>query len=438
MDSARLNLSHGTHASHRHSLRQIRLAAKETGKFVPVIGDLQGPKIRLGVLPPEGVLLKDHETYIFSTESESYNGKAIPVTYAQLHKDVKSGDRFLIDDGLIELVITKVDKREIHAKVNNGGLVTSHKGMNFPDSRLSASAITKKDEEDIKFSVEAGLDFIALSFVKSARDVQHLRQLIVQAAKPGQLLPRIIAKIEKHEAITVFEEILSATDAVMVARGDLGVEIPAEQVPIQQKKIVEQCRIAGKPVIVATQMLDSMIRNPRPTRAEVSDVANAVFDHTDAVMLSGESATGKYPLQTVSMMTKIIQDAETSPFDDVALTQAMPSDPVASVAHTIKLAALQNSIQAVVVSLELADWSETVLRAHPEIPLFVACSSDAQARQAVLRWGSQSIVLPRVQEKTFASRAIHMLKTKRFIKKGMRLAVVLGGSHGMAFDTVEV
>jgi len=438
MDVVRFNLSHGTHASHRASLRLMRGVAKEAGKYVPAIADLQGPKIRLGVLPEKGIQLKTEEIFIFSTAITEYKGKEIPVTYEHLHKDVKANDRFLIDDGLIELIITKVEKRNIHARVINGGLVTSHKGMNFPDSRLSVGAITRKDEEDITFAVESGFDWIALSFVKSAKEVRRLRQLIVQSAKPKQVLPRIIVKIEKHEAIEAFSEILEATDAVMVARGDLGVEIPAEQVPIQQKQIIEKCRTSGKPVIVATQMLDSMMRSPRPTRAEVSDVANAVFDHTDAVMLSGESASGNYPLKAVQMMTKIIHDAEASPFDDVALITSIPNDPVASVAHTLKLAAVQGSIQAVVVSLELADWSETVLRAHPEIPLFIACQNEVLARQVALRWGSVPFVLPRVQEKTFVTRVLRVLKIKRLLKKNTRVAMVLGGSHGMAFDIIEV
>ncbi len=438
MDVARLNLSHGTHVSHKKMLRQIRTISKQIGKHVAALGDLQGPKIRLGELPDAGVQLKQQETYIFSTAATSFDGKEIPVTYKQLHRDVKVGHRFLIDDGLLELKITKIVKQQIHAMVISGGLVTSHKGMNFPDSTLSVDPMTQKDKEDILFAVTEGVDWLALSFVKSADDVRKLRRLIKQAGKPGQGLPRIVVKIEKHEAIKHFEEILKETDGVMIARGDLGIEIPAEEVPVRQKEIIERCRMAGKPVIVATQMLDSMIRNPRPTRAEVSDVANAVFDHTDAVMLSGESASGKYPVEAVKMMAKIVQEAEASAFDNVSIIEEILQDPIAAVAHSIKLAAEQGSIQGVLVSLELAAWSESLHRAHPEIPLFIACPSLTQARQVMLRWGSIPFVFKNAREQTFAARAIKFLLKEKKVKRGMRLAVVLGGRHGEAFDVVEV
>lgn len=438
MNVARLNLSHGTHAQHRALIRTIRSVAKSLHLHVPIIGDLQGPKIRLGELPAQGIELASGQTYVFSTAADGYTGKAIPVTYKQLHKDVKSGDRFLIDDGLIELEITQIKGRDIHAKVVNGGRVTSHKGMNFPDSRLTVSAITQKDQEDVRFAVQQGADWIALSFVKSEEDVRHLRRLIRKAAKPGQVLPRIIVKIEKHEAIEAFDRILKETDAVMIARGDLGVEIPAQEVPVRQKQLIYLCRVAGKPVVVATQMLDSMIRNPRPTRAEVSDVANAVFDHASAVMLSGESASGKYPLQAVKMMAAIVREAEASPYDDVAVIGEVPQDPIAAVAHSIKLAVEQASVDGVIVSLELAPWSETVHRSHPEVPLFIGCQNEALARQVSLRWGSRSFVIKNAREQTFASRAIGQLKKQRLVKKGMRLAVILGGRHGEAFDVVTV
>lgn len=437
MDGARLNLSHGTHVSHKKMLHQIRATSKQIGKHVPVLGDLQGPKIRLGELPPAGIQLKPHKTYIFSTAALSYSGRDIPVTYKHLHLDLKVGHRFLIDDGLLELKITKIVKQRIYAIVMSGGLVTSHKGMNFPDSTLSVDSITQKDKEDIVFAVAEGMDWLALSFVKSAQDVRHLRRLIAQAAKPGQVLPRIIVKIEKHEAIDRFEEILKETDGVMIARGDLSIEIPAEEVPVRQKEIIERCRAAGKPVIVATQMLDSMIRNPRPTRAEVSDVANAVFDHTDAVMLSGESATGMYPVQAVKMMAKIVQEAEASEFDNVLIMESAIQDSVAAVAYSIKLAAEQGSIQGALVSLELADWSETIHRARPEIPLFIACPTQTHARQVALRWGSVPFVLKNAHEQTFARRAIRFLLKEKKVKRGMRLAVILGGRHGEAFDEVR-
>ena len=351
---------------------------------------------------------------------------------------MKSGNRILIDDGLLEVEVKKVIGKHIHAIVKNGGTVSSHKGMNFPDSTLRVSSLTEKDREDVRFGVQQGVDWVALSFVTNPNDVRNLRMLIKKFVKQGQVLPRIIVKIEKHEAIERFDEILKVTDGVMVARGDLGVEIPAEEVPVRQKEIIEKCRLAGKPVVVATQMLDSMIRNPRPTRAEVSDVANAVFDHTDAVMLSGESASGKYPVAAVKIMSKIVKESEESKFDDVPLSVEQPKDRAGSIAHAIKFMQLQGEVDGVLVSQELAPWSETLLRAHPEIPMFLATPNVNVEQQTVIRWGTIPFLMKNANEKTFLKRALIDLKKKRLVKKGMKLAVVMGGSHGEGFDCVIV
>jgi pyruvate kinase len=319
MDVARLNFSHGTHSGHRALYRSIRKAAKTVGKHVPIIGDLQGPKIRLGTLPKEGVHLTTGSDIVISTTIDTYRDGVLPVTHKKLHKELKVGERVLIDDGLVEAKVHAVRGKRIQVKIINGGKVSSHKGMNFPDSNLTVSAMTAKDKKDAEFAVKLGVDWLALSFVTDAKEVKTLKRLIKKHTPKGQSLARVIVKIEKRKAIDNFEAILKAADGVMIARGDLGVEIDAEEVPVRQKEMIETARRAGKPVIVATQMLDSMMRNPRPTRAEVSDVANAVFDHTDGVMLSGESATGKYPLKAVKMMKKIVVEAEASPFDDVPL-----------------------------------------------------------------------------------------------------------------------
>ena len=260
----------------------------------------------------------------------------------------------LIDDGILELQVREISGKQIRALIVNGGMVTSHKGMNFPDSTLHVSAFTKKDREDTLFAIEQGVEWIALSFVTGPKEILLLKRLIKQYTPKGIAPARVIVKIEKHEAITRFDEILSVTDAVMIARGDLGVEINAQEVPIRQKEMVEKCRQAGKSVVVATQMLDSMIRNPRPTRAEVSDVANAVFDHTDAVMLSGESATGKFPLKAVKMMASIIKEAEASVFDDVPLFLDISQEPVTASSQSIKLLTIEQTIDGVLVGVMAA------------------------------------------------------------------------------------
>ncbi len=424
MDVARLNFSHGTHDDHKLLIKTIRSASKEVGKTVAIMGDLQGPKIRLGNLPEKGVDLKSRSTVIFTTATDVYKKGILPVTYKNLHKDISKGDRLLIDDGLIGAKVVKVTGKNIYAQIINGGLVTSHKGMNFPDATLKVSAITTKDKEDLIFGVKNDVDFIALSFVTSAKEVQDLRSLIKKAGRKNQTLPLIIVKIEKHEAIDRFDEILEATDAVMVARGDLGVETPAEGVPVIQKEIIEKCRTAGKPVIVATQMLDSMIRNPRPTRAEVSDVANAVFDHTDAVMLSGESASGKYPVKAVKIMSRTIEEAEKSEFDDVPFESSPTKNTVEAFSNAIKLMATQGSIDGAIALHDSSPWAETLLRTHPEIPLFLATSDETIRRQLVLRWGLRPFVLKKISKKTFVHEAIKKLIKQKKIKKGTKLAIV--------------
>lgn len=426
MDVARLNFSHATHKDHKRLLKAIRAAAKKANKHIPVIGDLQGPKIRLGNLPEEGVALNTGEVVKFTTATSTFNGEHIPVTYKNLHKDVKKGHRILIEDGIYELVVQRVTAKTISAKVVNGGTVTSHKGMNFPDSTLTVSAFTKKDKEDAVFGVAQGVDWFALSFVTSPKEVLQLKRLIKRETPSDTEPARVIVKIEKHEAVKNFDDILAVVDGIMIARGDLGVEIPAEDVPIVQKQIIEKCRLAGKPVVVATQMLDSMMRNPRPTRAEVSDVANAVFDHTDAVMLSGESAMGKYPLKTVQMMAKIVKEAEDSEFDDVPFQIGVVENSIASMAHTVKLFAVEDEIQAVISSPSIVPWAERLLKAHPEVPLFLACESARVARQVSLHWGVDAFVMRNPNTESFHKRAIKYLQKQRKVKKHSTVAVVTG------------
>ena len=437
MNVARLNFSHGTHAEHQEMLSTVRRVAKQAGHPIAAIGDLQGPKIRLGSLPEAGVEMETGKEVVFSTVASVYANGIFPVTYAKLHLDVRPGHRILLDDGLCEARVLSVKGRKIRANVVNGGKLTSHKGMNFPDSVLKLSSLTEKDREDIIFGVRAGVDWMALSFAKNREDVELLRRLIKRAGKKNQTLPRIIVKIEKHEAIDHFDDIVSVADGIMVARGDLGVEIPAEQVPIFQKEMIEKCRKAGKPVVVATQMLDSMIRNPRPTRAEVSDVANAVFDHADAVMLSGETASGKYPVEAVQIMARIVAAAEASPFDNIPLLKHRPSTMEGSIAEMLKAVAFDGHIDGVMASLKISPWAETLFLEHPEVPLFLASPDDVLTRQNNIRWGVKPFTLKGISRRSFAVRALQALKQKKLVKKGARIAVVFGGD-GSGFDLVDV
>jgi len=436
MTVARLNFSHGSYESHANTMRLVRAAAKRAGEPVAILGDLQGPKIRLGNLPEAGVKWKTGETISFSTAVSTYREKGpLPVTYKRLHRDVKKGHRILVDDGLFEVKVTAVKGQVIRAKVVNGGIVTSHKGMNFPDTALRVSPITKKDREDLAFAVKAGADWIALSFVTDPKQVRELRRLIAKATPRGKISPRVIVKIEKHEALERFSELLKETDAVMVARGDLGVEIPAAEVPERQKDIIAACRLAGKPVVVATQMLDSMIRNPRPTRAEVSDVANAVFDHTDAVMLSGETATGKYPLETVKTMRAIVEEAEASAYDDVTYD---PKADASAALRRVGALAQTGELDGVLSSVELLPEAETLLRQRPEIPLHLAVPNEALARQANVRWSVRPFVMKAGDQKTFAARAVRILKHMKRVKNGQSVAAILGGDGRIGNDLLRI
>ncbi|WP_075737432.1 pyruvate kinase [Streptomyces acidiscabies] len=307
MDIARLNLSHGSHAEHEDRLHRVRKAAEEAGRGVGILADLQGPKIRLGTFAEGPVLLERGDTFTITVEEGAQgDGHSCGTTYAGLAADVTPGERVLVDDGKVCLEVTSVDGPRVHTTVVEGGMVSDHKGLNLPGVAVSVPALSDKDEADLRWALRHGADIIALSFVRSGKDIDDVHRIMDEEQRR---LP-VIAKVEKPQAVDAIEDIVAAFDGIMVARGDLGVEMPLEQVPLVQKRAVELARRNAKPVIVATQMLDSMIENSRPTRAEASDVANAVIDGTDAVMLSGETSVGKYPIETVRTMAKIVEAAE--------------------------------------------------------------------------------------------------------------------------------
>lgn len=307
MNVARLNMAHGELEDHAQRIRKVREASKETGIFVPVLLDIKGPEVRIGKLKEASCVLKQGATLVLTTEEIDGDAERIAVNYKGLPKDVSPGNTILIDDGLIELRVQKVTDTEVHCEVINGGTVKPRKGVNLPGVRTSLPGVTERDVRHILFGIEQGIDIIAASFVRKAEDIIEIRRLLEENGAPHI---QIISKIENQEGVDNLDAIIQASDGIMVARGDLGVEIPVEDVPALQQEMIMKCNLAGKPVIVATHMLESMQVNPRPTRAEVSDVANAVLQGSDAIMLSGETAAGKYPIESVQRMASIAVKAE--------------------------------------------------------------------------------------------------------------------------------
>lgn len=306
MSVARLNFSHGTLSEHEQKINIIRRIAKEMDKPVAIIQDLGGPKIRVGYIPNPGIRIEPGQYIILTTKKVEGSRQRISVSYPRLGEEVKKGDRILLADGFLELSVRSVNGSEIHCEIITGGVLTSHKGINLPAGTVNLPSMTEKDREDLNFGLAHDVDYVALSFVRTAADIRNIKEIIHRKNRDTP----VIAKIEKHEAIDHYEDILDAADAIMVARGDLGVEIPLEEVPGIQKQLIQKANASGKPVITATQMLRSMVDAPRPTRAEASDVANAVLDGTDAVMLSEETAIGRYPVNAVQYMIRIIAEAE--------------------------------------------------------------------------------------------------------------------------------
>jgi pyruvate kinase len=388
LDVARVNFSHGTHEQHAARIADIRKIASELNRPVAILGDLQGPRIRVGDLAAP-VTLEEGTEVTLVYESDARAGD-IPVTYDNLAKDVTVGARVLLDDGLLALDVLEVSKGRVRCRVIYGGLLKSHKGMNLPGVKVSAPTLTEKDLVDIKFAVEHDLDYLALSFVRQPSDLDTLRALVSK----GMLL---VSKIEKDSALIDIEEILKASDAVMVARGDLGVELPFEEVPIAQKRIISLANRYGRPVITATQMLESMIQNPRPTRAEASDVANAIFDGTDAVMLSAETASGAYPKLAVEAMVRIAAEAERHP-----VTRGTGVDRVepghASVEETIAgatvTAARMVGAAAVVVFTKSGFAARIISARRPGVPIVAFTDQARTYRQMAMVWGVTPVLVP--------------------------------------------
>ncbi|MGI6491173.1 MAG: pyruvate kinase [Pelotomaculum sp.] len=392
MNVARLNFSHGTHEEHGRRAAAVRRAAAEVGANVAIMLDTKGPEIRIGHFKDEPVFLTGNATVTLTTDEIEGDSQRIPVTYKGLPGDVKEGDAILIADGLIKLEVLSTTATEVMCRVVNGGKLTSQKGINLPGIKVNLPAVTQKDIQDITFGVEQGFDFIAASFIRRASDVLAIRQVLEELGSNIN----IISKIESRQAVNNLDEIISVSDGIMVARGDLGVEIPVEEVPLVQKDIIKRCNLLGKPVVTATQMLDSMINNPRPTRAEASDVANAIFDGTDAIMLSGETAAGKYPLESVVMMARIAERAETSlRYEDVLAKKSSPL-PQHTVTDAISFATCSSAhylgAAAIITTTASGHTAKMVAKYRPATPIIAVTPNEDVMRKLALTWGVKPLL----------------------------------------------
>lgn len=387
MNVARLNFSHGDFDEHGNRINVIRQACQELGKTVAILLDTKGPEIRTGKLAVEPIELVQDEYLTLTTEEILGDKNRISITYADLPKDVQVGSTILIDDGLIGLTVVEVQGTEIKCLIVNGGTIKSKKGVNVPGVRISLPGITEKDANDIIFGIGQDIDFIAASFVRKASDVLEIRELL-ERHNAGHI--NIISKIENQEGVDNLDEILEVSDGLMVARGDLGTEIPAEDVPLVQKMMIEKANCAGKPVITATQMLDSMQRNPRPTRAEASDVANAIFDGTDAIMLSGETAAGKYPVESVLTMSRIAEKAESAlNYRELFLKQStiQETSVTEAISQAVTISALDLNAKAIISSTESGHTARVVSKYRPEAPIVAVTTEDRTMRRLTLTWG---------------------------------------------------
>src|SRR5215471_6398960 len=392
MNVARLNFSHGSHVEHEQVIRRVRAISTHLGCVVALLQDLQGPKIRTGKLQDgKPVTLVDGSHIAITTRDVTGNTQIISTTYKPLPQDVKAGDRILLDDGLLELRVLGTNETDVRCEVVHGGELGEHKGINLPGVAVSSPALTEKDRDDLRFGIEQGVDYVALSFVRKPEDAREAQQLIRQylTERYGEHEERdipLIVKIEKPEAVEQLDAILATTDGVMVARGDLGVEMPPEKVPLIQKRIISKCNELGLPVITATQMLESMIVNPRPTRAEVNDVSNAVLDKTDLVMLSAETASGAYPIEAVQMMVRIILETEAGG-RTARQPQRQRLSQEKAVSHAARALSEEASVKAIVVFTQSGNTARLIAQDRPRTPILAYTPSARVYRQLALYWG---------------------------------------------------
>ena len=436
MDAARFNFSHGTHESHLATLNKVRRIRDELGAAVATILDTKGPEIRIKTFENGPVTLREGDKFTLTTRDVPGDAGIVSVTYADLHKELESGCRVLIDDGLIELTVDGIQGQDIACTVRSGGTLSNNKSINIPGVSIHLPSLTEKDRDDLRFAAEQDFDFVAASFVRKASDVEDIRACLRECG--GEHI-RIISKIENREGVDNLEEIIAASDGLMVARGDLGVEIPAYEVPVLQKTMIKKTSMAGKPVITATQMLDSMIRNPRPTRAEVSDVANAVFDGTSCVMLSGETASGKHPVEAVQTMVDTINAAEqaTDYWGRFRRFEFTPGRSINdAVTHTCCQTAMDLEADAILTPTQTGHTARMIARFRPACPIVALTTTERARRQLAISWGVQPLLAGYVDstDRLFSMCVQSALK-EGAVQSGQMVVITAGVPIGRAGST---
>jgi pyruvate kinase len=431
MDVARLNFSHGDYPDHETNYNRVRAASEATGHAVGIMADLQGPKIRLGRFADGPTVWVAGDTVRITTEDIQGTPTRVSTTYKRLAQDASPGDRVLVDDGNIGLIVEHVDGNDVVCSVTEGGKVSNNKGMSLPGMNVSAPALSEKDIEDLEFALRLGVDLVALSFVRSPSDIELVHEVMDRV---GRRVP-VIAKLEKPEAIDNLEAIVLAFDAIMVARGDLGVELPLERVPLVQKRAIQMARENAKPVIVATQMLESMIENSRPTRAEASDVANAVLDGADAVMLSGETSVGKYPLEAVRTMARIVTAVEENSTAAPPLTH-VPRTKRGVISYAARDIGERLDAKALVAFTQSGDTLRRLARLHTPIPLLAFTPLPEIRSQLALTWGTETFIVPHINTTDGMIRQVDesLLNLGRY-KRGDLVVIVAGAPPGTVGST---
>jgi len=431
MNVARLNFSHGTHEEHGMRMSILKEEAANVGKHLGILLDTKGPEIRTGMVPQLGIKLTNDAEFILDTKSAQGSLERVGITYKELWLDVVPGTHILIDDGQLDLEVVSVQQEEIKTRVRNGGILKSQKGVNVPGISIKLPGVTEKDIEDIRFGITRGIDFIAASFTRKASDILAVRQIAEEMGATVQ----IIAKIESQEGIENLDSILEVVDGLMVARGDLGVEVPVEEVPVYQKEMIRKCNLLGKPVIVATQMLDSMIRQPRPTRAEASDVANAILDGADAIMLSGETAAGQFPVEAVRMMDKIAKRTETT-----LLETKTTRHPHLNVAESISYASYSIAgdlnATAILTPTQSGLTARMISKYRPKALVVATTPFPEVARKLTLQWGVESLVVPEsTGTDQVLSVAVMAALNKNYIQTGDVVVITAGVPVGKVGTT---